>query len=198
MPSNNSLQSTSSQVRGNGPLILPYQGKVPRIHRQAWIAPNATIIGDVEIGPDSSIYYGVVLRGDSNFIRIGARSNVQDNSMLHTDRDAPCIVEDDVTIGHLALVHGSHVQAGSLVGMHATLLSRSIVGAGSLIAAGAVVLEDTTIPDRSLAAGVPAKVRRQLSEDESQGFIPHAARYVDYSRNQADLSEALDLNDCIF
>ncbi|MGO2865201.1 gamma carbonic anhydrase family protein [Corynebacterium casei] len=182
----------------SSPLILPFQGKTPKIHRSAWIAPNATIIGDVEIGPDASVFYGVVLRGDTNKITIGARSNIQDNSVFHCDADAPATLEDDVTIGHMALVHGAYVEAGSLIGMHAALLSRSRIGAGSLIAGSALVLEGQDIPARSLAAGVPAKVRRELSPEESAAFIPHAARYVDFSKNQAGAGEALSLDDVLF
>lgn len=180
------------------PLILPFEGKVPRIHASAWIAPNATIIGDVEIGRDASVFYNVVLRGDTNKITIGARSNIQDNSVFHCDADTPATLEEDVTIGHMALVHGSYVEAGSLIGMHAALLSHSRVGAGSLIAGGALVLEGQEIPAGSLAAGVPAKVRRELSNEESAAFIPHAAKYVAYSQKQADISQALSLDDVRF
>ena len=180
------------------PVILPSNGKAPRIHETAYIAPNATIIGDVEIGPDSSVFYGCVLRADVNKIRIGARTNIQDNSVLHVDSDAPCTLGDDVTVGHMALVHGSTVGNGVLVGMHSALLSRSVIGAGSLIAAGAVVLEGAEIPEKSLAAGVPAKVRRELSDQQSQSFIPHAARYVETAANQASESEVLSLEEVRF
>ena len=180
------------------PLILPFQGKTPRIHRSAWIAPNAMIIGDVEIGAHASVFYNVVLRGDTNKITIGARSNIQDNSVFHCDADAPATLEEDVTIGHMALVHGAYVEAGSLIGMHAALLSRSRIGAGSLIAGGALGLEGQEIPAGSLAAGVPAKIRRQLSEAESAAFIPHAAKYIDYAHDQADSSQALSLDDVYF
>lgn len=175
------------------PLILPFDGKVPRIHKTAYIAPNATIIGDVEIGEYASVFYGCVLRGDINRISIGNRTNIQDNSVLHVDADAPCVLGDEVTVGHLALVHGATVHDGVLVGMNANLLSRSVIGAGSLIAAGAVVLEGQEIPPKSLAAGVPAKVRRQLSDEQSAGFIPHAARYVQTAARQASLAETLTL-----
>lgn len=171
-------------------MIIEFEGKKPKIHPTAWVAPTAVIIGDVEIGPDASVFYGCVLRGDVNAIRIGARTNIQDNSVLHVDADAPCILGDDVTIGHMALVHGTTVGDGTLVGMKSTLLSRSVIGAGALIAAGAVVLEDMEIPDRVLAAGVPAKIRRELSEEQSAGFIPHAGRYVELSkRHNAALGE---------
>jgi carbonic anhydrase/acetyltransferase-like protein (isoleucine patch superfamily) len=172
----------------NGPLLLPFRGVSPRIHRSAWIAPNATIIGDVEIGPDSSVFYGCVLRGDSGPIRIGARSNLQDGTVVHVDADAPCTLGDDVTVGHAAM----------LVGMRASLLSHSVIGRGSLIAAGAVVLEGFEIGDRALAAGVPAKVRRELTEEESAAFIPHAGGYVALSKAQPTLPEALALDTCWF
>lgn len=170
-----------------GPLILPFNGKTPRIHESAWIAPNATIIGDVEIGADASVFYGVVLRGDVNAIRIGARTNIQDNSVLHVDGDAPCTLGDDVTVGHMALVHGTTVGDGTLVGMKSALLSRSVIGSGALIAAGAVVLEGFEVPDHALAAGVPAKIRRELEPEQYEGFIPHAGRYVDLSKRHAAL-----------
>lgn len=168
-------------------MILEFEGKTPQIHPSAWVAPTAVIIGDVEIGPDSSVFYGAVLRGDVNKIRIGARTNIQDNSVLHVDEDAPCTLGDDVTVGHMALVHGTTVGDGTLVGMKSALLSRSVVGAGALIAAGAVVLEGQEIPDKSLAAGVPAKVRRELSDEQSASFIPHAGRYVELAKRHAGI-----------
>ncbi|AKE40296.1 isoleucine patch superfamily enzyme, carbonic anhydrase/acetyltransferase [Corynebacterium kutscheri] len=160
------------------PTIISINGHTPKIHATAFIAPNATIIGDVVIGAHSSVFYGCVLRGDIAPIRIGQRTNIQDNSVMHVDEDAPCILGDDVTVGHMALVHGATVGDGVLVGMKSTLLSHSVIGRGSLIAAGAVVLEHQEIPEKSLAAGVPAKVRRELSDAQSQAFIPHAAKYV--------------------
>ncbi|STC40732.1 gamma carbonic anhydrase family protein [Corynebacterium amycolatum] len=173
----------------NTPLILTYQDKTPRIHSSAWIAPGAVIIGDVEIGADSSVFYGSVLRGDVAPIRIGQRTNIQDNSTVHVDRGVPTILGDDVTVGHMALVHGTTVEDGCLIGMKSTLLSRSRIGAGSLIAAGAVVLEDQVIDPGSLAAGVPAKVRRRLSAEEAEGFITHAGRYVETASNHRHLRE---------
>lgn len=179
------------------PLILPFQGARPRIHRSAWIAPNATIIGNVEIGPEASVFYGCVLRGDGGSIRIGARSNVQDNCTMHADPTAPTVIGEDVTIGHMALVHGCRVEDECLIGMMATLLSGSRVGSGSLVAAGAVVLEGAEIPPGSLAAGVPAKVRRRLSGNQAHMFGPRAQRYVELSRAQAPAGEALELDDVL-
>lgn len=170
------------------PQIFSFEGKTPRIHRDAWIAPGAVIIGDVEIGPDSSVFYGCVLRGDVNSIRIGARTNIQDNSTIHVDGDAPTVIGDDVTVGHMALIHGTTIENGTLVGMKSALLSHSVIGTGSLIAAGAVVLEGQEIPPRSLAAGVPAKVRRSLDDETSAGFIAHAGRYVETSNKHKSLT----------
>lgn len=175
------------------PLILPFEGKLPRIHRSALIAPNATIIGDVEIGPDSSIFYGCVLRGDSGSIRIGAGTNVQDGTVVHVDANAPCVLGDGVIVGHAAMLHGTTVADGTLVGMRAALLSRSRVGAQSLIAAGAVLLEGAEVGDGMLAAGVPAKVRRELTADERARFIPHAQSYVALAKRQAPAAEAVSL-----
>ena len=180
------------------PLILPFNGKKPRIHAEAWIAPNATIIGDVEIGPESSIFYGCVLRGDVGPIRIGARTNIQDNCTVHVDSDAPCTIGDDVTVGHMALLHGTTVGDGTLVGMKSALLSHSVVGPGALIAAGAIVLEGQSIPAKSLAAGVPAKVRRELDDEQSAAFIPHAARYITTAQSQALIDAALTLEEVSF
>ncbi|OFT64709.1 gamma carbonic anhydrase family protein [Corynebacterium sp. HMSC05D03] len=179
-------------------LILPFQGKTPRIHRSAWIAPTATIIGDVTIGPDSSVFYGSVLRGDVGTIHLGARVNIQDNCVIHVESTNPCILEDDVTVGHMAMLHGTQVGAGTLVGMKASLLSGCKVGTGSLIAAGAVVLEGQEIPAGCLAAGVPAKVRRELSEEESAAFIPHAAGYVELSHSQAQMGSELSLESVLY
>lgn len=124
----------------HAPLILPFGDKRPVIHPTAWIAPGAVIIGDVEIGPDSSVFYGCVLRGDVGAIRVGARTNIQDGSVLHCEHDAPALLGDDVTLGHQALVHGATIGDGTLIGMKAAVLSRAVVGPGSLVAAGAVVL----------------------------------------------------------
>ncbi len=181
-----------------GPLILSINGKTPRIHKDAYIAPTATIIGDVTIEADASVFYGCVLRADINSIHVGARSNIQDNSVLHVDRDAPCVLGSDVTVGHMALVHGATVHDGTLVGMKSALLSRSVIGQGSLIAAGAVVLEGQEIPEHSLVAGVPAKVRRVLEAEQYEAFIPHAGRYVDISKLHAQCEQGLSLEQVRF
>lgn len=175
--------------------IYSYRGRTPRIHATAFIAPGAVIVGDVEIGPDASVWYGCVLRGDVNRIRVGARTNVQDGTVMHVDRDAACVLGDDTTVGHQALVHGATVGNGVLVGMGSKVLSRAVIGDGALVAAGAVVLEGSDVPAQTLVAGVPAKVRRNLSGEESAAFIPHAGRYVELGREHAGLGSAVLLED---
>lgn len=167
-----------------GPYFYEYEGRRPTVHPDAWIAPTATLIGDVTVAAGASVFYGVVLRGDVGAIRVGERTNIQDNCVLHVDTGQECVLGDDVTVGHLALVHSAHVADGCLIGMGSKVLPRSRIGEGSLIAAGAVVLEGAEIPPRSLAAGVPAKVRRELTAEESQAFIPHAANYVQTAQGQ--------------
>src|SRR5690606_14905024 len=129
------------------------------IHESAWLAPGSVVVGDVEIAADSSIWYNAVVRGDSNAVRIGARTNVQDGVVIHTQRGAhgsgSAIIGDDVSIGHNAVVHGATVENGCLIGMNATVLSGAVVGEGSLIAAGALVPQGMKVPPRSLVAGVP-------------------------------------------
>ncbi|HEV8603716.1 MAG TPA: gamma carbonic anhydrase family protein [Tepidisphaeraceae bacterium] len=127
---------------------------------------NCTITGDVRIGPHSSVWFNTVIRGDVAPVTIGQRVNVQDNAIIHCDTGVPNIIEDDVVIGHGAIVHGKFVGRGSLIGMAATLLSRTHIGAECLIAAGAVVAPDTMIPDRHLVVGVPAKIIRPLKQED--------------------------------
>lgn len=184
--------------RTNGPLILPFKGKAPRIHSSAYVAPNAVIVGDVEIAEDASVFYGVVIRADVGSIRIGARSNIQDNSVIHTEEDSPTVIGEDVTVGHQALVHACTVGDGTLVGMQSSLLSRSVIGAGCIIGGGAVVLEGQEIPEGSLAAGLPAKVRRELSAEEREHLIAHAAGYVDLAKGQSAPEDALSLDEVRF
>ena len=163
-------------------MIYSFEGTTPKIHPSTFVSDEATIIGDVEIGEDANIWPGVVIRGDVGAIRIGERVNVQDGTVIHVDGDGETVLEDDVTIGHLAMVHGCHIEAGCLIGMSATVLSRSRVGKGSIIGGGAVVLEGQEIPAFSLAAGVPAKVKRQLDEDTYPDRLKHAAFYVDLGK----------------
>lgn len=160
------------------PLILPYRGKTPVIADDAFIAPNAVVIGDVEIGPQASVWFGVVLRGDIGPIRIGARTNLQEGVIVHLDADAPTVIGNDVTVGHGAIIHGCVIEDGAQIGMGAVVLSRARIGSGSMIAAGALVTEGAEIPDRAVAMGIPAKARREVSEEEYQRLIERAGHYA--------------------
>ncbi len=173
-------------------IIRPYQGKSPVIHPEAWIAENAVIIGDVEIGPQANIWYNVVIRGDLHRIRIGARTNIQDGAILHVEaEEGPCNIGEGVTVGHQAIVHGCQVGDHALIGMGASILSWSRIGAGALIAAGALVLERSDIPERTLWAGVPARFRREVDEETLQRMEEGCDHYLklaaEYRRQDAAL-----------
>ncbi|MEQ8821352.1 MAG: gamma carbonic anhydrase family protein [Sumerlaeia bacterium] len=158
--------------------VIPFEGRVPRIHPSAFIAPTAVIIGDVEIGEGASIWYGCVLRGDLDPIRVGDRSNVQDNSVLHTSRGAPCIVKNDVTIGHMAMLHGCTIEHGCLIGMSAIVLDYAVVGPDCLVGAGSLVTKGKIFPPRQMILGSPAKAIRDLTEEEIAQDMDNHARYV--------------------
>ncbi|MGF1535730.1 MAG: gamma carbonic anhydrase family protein [Elainellaceae cyanobacterium] len=147
----------------------------PTLSQAAFIATNATVIGDVQIEVGASVWFGAVLRGDVEKIRVGAHSNVQDGAVLHGDPGQPAVLEDYVTVGHRAVIHGATIGRGSLVGIGAIVLNGVTVGEGCIIGAGSVVTKD--VPERSLAVGVPAKVKRALSEEEAVGLIEHAKKY---------------------
>lgn len=144
-------------------MIIEYDGKHPRIGKDVFIAPTAVIIGDVEIGDGASVWYGVVLRGDEGRIVIGRGSNVQDNVVIHTTPEIPTILKDDVTIGHGALLEGCTVEDGAVVGMGAIVLHAAVIGEQAMVGAGGVVIPGTIIPPRTLAAGSPAVVKKELS-----------------------------------
>ena len=162
--------------------IYSFEGKTPRIHPSAYIAPGATIIGDVTIAEDVNIWPGAVLRGDIGAIEIGARSNVQDGSVIHVETGSTTVLGEDVTVGHMAMVHGCTVESACLIGMSATVLSGARVGEGSIVGGGAVVLEGQVVPPFSVAAGVPAKVRKQLDAETREQRVRHAAGYVELAR----------------
>ena len=161
--------------------IVPYRGIVPKIHPSVFIAEGAHVIGDVEIGRDSSVWFNAVIRGDVNFIRIGERTNIQDASVLHvTHKKYPLFIGSNVTVGHNAVVHAATIKDFCLIGMGAVILDNAQVGPYSLIAAGAVVVGGTVIPEGMLAAGVPAKIVRPLTNEERQFLVQSAQNYVDY------------------
>ena len=150
----------------------------PHIDPSAWVADNATIIGRVTLGPGVSVWYGAVLRADNEPIVIGARSNVQENAVLHTDPGRPMKIGDDVTIGHLAMLHGCTVGDGALIGIQAVLLNGAIIGNGSIVGAGALVTEDKVFEAGSMIVGVPAVCKRSLTPAQIEGLKRTAAGYV--------------------
>jgi len=168
-------------------MILTFNGRVPEVDASAFVAENATLIGAVTLGPESSVFYGSVLRADRDSITLGTRSNLQDNVTVHCDPGAPVVIGSGVSVGHAAVIHGCTIEDDCLIGMSATVLNRAVIGRQSLVAAGAVVLEDTIIPPRSLVAGVPAKVRRQLTDDEVAGLRRNASTYVELAREHRTL-----------
>jgi carbonic anhydrase/acetyltransferase-like protein (isoleucine patch superfamily) len=160
-------------------VIVPFEGKIPQIHPTAFVAPTALVLGDVEIGPYATIWYGAVLRGDLDPIRIGARTNVQDNAVLHTGHLEPCIIHEAVTIGHGAIVHGCEVRTGSLIGMGACVLNRSVVGEECIVGAKALVTEGKIFAPRQLVIGSPAKAVRSLTEEDLLPVRTYCQRYIE-------------------
>ena len=164
----------------------PHGADHPRIDSTAYIAPGARIVGDVTIGAHASIWFNAVLRADNDAITIGAETNVQDGSILHTDEGRPCVVGDGCTIGHLANVHGCRIGDGSLVGMGAIVLTGAVIGEESLIAAGALVPEGKTFGPRSLLVGSPVRAIRQLTDDEVERLIRRSTRhYLQFAQDYA-------------
>ncbi|PRI12109.1 gamma carbonic anhydrase family protein [Leucobacter massiliensis] len=157
----------------------------PRLDESAWLAPGSVVVGDVEIGAESSVWYNAVVRGDSNAVRIGRRSNLQDGVVVHTQRGngGAAVIGDDVSIGHNAVVHGATIEDGCLIGMNATVLSGAVVGEGSLVAAGALVPQGVVIPPRSLVAGIPGRVVRELREEDREAVSQNAEVYLEYTRH---------------
>jgi len=169
-------------------MIYALDGVAPTIHPTAWIAPGAQVIGNVHIGAGVSIWFNAVLRGDNEPMTIGPRCNVQEGCVLHSDPGFPLTLEEDVTLGHMAMVHGCHVGAGALIGMKATVLNGARIGTGALVGAGSLVPEGREIAGGMLALGAPAKAVRALSEAEIQRCRATAAHYV---RNAARFREGL-------
>jgi len=165
--------------------ILEYGGIAPRIHPSAWVAPTATIIGNVVVGAEASIWFGAVLRGDDpeREIRIGGRTSVQDNCVVHVSAQGPTLVGEEVTIGHGAVLESCTIGRGALIGMNAVVLQRAIVGEQALIAAGAVVAAGAHIPARHLAAGAPALVKKELAGESLGWILNSAGHYVELARS---------------
>jgi carbonic anhydrase/acetyltransferase-like protein (isoleucine patch superfamily) len=163
-------------------MIHSFEGKAPRIHQSAFVAWNAEVEGDVELAEGASVWYGATLRGDVASIRIGARSNVQDGAVIHVDDGAPCVLGDEVTVGHGAVVHACTVGDRCLVGMGAVILDRAEIGEESIVGAGALVTQGKKFPPRSMILGSPAKVARELTAEEAAGLGAHAKGYAELAR----------------
>src|ERR1041384_4932498 len=163
-------------------LIAGIGGRDPKVDQEAFVAPTSTVIGDVTLHAGASVWDGAVLRGDVERITVGGSSNVQDNCTLHADPGFPVTVGERVSVGHNAVVHGATVQDDCLIGMGATVLNGAVIGAGSLVAAQALVPQGMRVPPGSLVAGVPAKVRRELTEEERQGVTLNGTLYADLAK----------------
>ena len=169
-------------------MILKFKSWYPKIGKNVFVAPSADIIGNVGIGEDSSIWFGAVIRGDVHYIKIGKRTSIQDLSMVHVTHykkpdmsdGYPTIIGDDVTIGHKVMLHGCKIGNGCLIGMNATILDGAEIGEGSIVGAHSLITQNKKFPPRSLIMGAPAKVVRELSEDEVKSLIEHAKRYVEF------------------
>lgn len=170
--------------------IFDLDGVSPQIHETAWIAPGAIVLGNVVLEQGASVWFNAVLRGDNERITIGPRCNVQDGCVFHTDPGFPLELQEDVTVGHAAILHGCTVGAGALIGMGATVLNGARIGAGALIGANALVPEGKEIPEKSMALGAPAKVVRTLTDTQILALKATAGRYVDNAgRFRAGLME---------
>lgn len=168
------------------PVIRPFGGKSPVVHASAWIAPGAVVVGDVEVGEGSSVWFGCVVRGDVNHVRIGRRTNVQDVTTIHvTSKTHPTIVGDEVTIGHRVVLHGCTIKDRCLVGIGSVLMDGAVVGPEAVVGAGALVPPGMVVPPRTLVMGSPAKVKRDLSAEEVEALRKSADNYVEYAARYA-------------
>jgi carbonic anhydrase/acetyltransferase-like protein (isoleucine patch superfamily) len=161
-------------------LIRPYKDILPKLAARVWIDASAQVIGDVELGEDASVWMQSVVRGDVNWIRIGARSNVQDGCVLHVTARHPTRLADEVTVGHAVNLHGCTIERRCLIGIGAIVLNGAVIGEGSIVAAGTLVPEGMTVPPGSLVLGSPARVRREVTAEERAELASYAERYVRY------------------
>ena len=164
-------------------MLITYRGVAPKLGKRVYLVDSAQVIGDVEIGDDSSVWFNAVIRGDVNYIRIGSATNVQDNSTLHVTKDVyPLFVGSQVTIGHNVTLHGCKVADRCLIGMGAIILDNAQIGEDSIVGAGALVTEGSKFPPASLILGMPAKVARPLKKEEIDRIIKSSANYIDYAK----------------
>ena len=164
-------------------MIIPYEGKSPVISDDCFIAPDSVIVGAVTIGPECSVWFKAVIRGDINWIKIGSWTNIQDGCVVHvTNETGPTEIGDFVTVGHGAIIHGCRIESACLIGMGSIILDKAVIGSGSLVAAGSVVKRGIVAPPNSMGAGNPAAIKRKISSDEKEYFIEWAKNYREYSR----------------
>ena len=172
-------------------MLHTFKGTSPRLGTQTWVAPSADVVGDVTCGEDCSIWFGCVVRGDVHYIKIGDRVNIQDLSMIHVTHykkadksdGNPTIIGDDVTVGHRVMLHGCTIESACLIGMSATILDGAVIGKESIVGAGALVTKNKIFPPRSLIVGSPAKVVRELTDDEVKELYASAHRYVEFKKD---------------
>jgi carbonic anhydrase/acetyltransferase-like protein (isoleucine patch superfamily) len=165
-------------------MIRTYRATTPTVHATAWVADSADVIGDVEVGADASIWFQTVIRGDVSYVRIGARTNIQDHCTIHVTRDAcPTVIHDDVTLGHRAVVHGAEVKSGALIGIGSIVLDKAVVEEGALVGAMALVTPGMVVPAGKLVMGAPAKIVRDVSDAEIAWMRETVTNYVDLSKD---------------
>jgi carbonic anhydrase/acetyltransferase-like protein (isoleucine patch superfamily) len=184
--SNNAESTPKTHIQGQAMPLFQLQDKQPQLAAGVWIAPNATVIGDVHLGANVSIWWNATLRGDNDPIFIGDNSNIQDGSVLHTDEGVPLHIGNNVTVGHLVMLHGCTVGDGSLIGIGSVILNRAVIGQQSIVGANTLIPEGKVFPERSLIVGSPGKVVRQLSDQEvsrlktsADHYVTNAGRYRD-------------------
>lgn len=170
-------------------MIRPFRGKVPKVAASAYIDPSAQVIGDITVGERSSIWPNVSARGDVSSITIGDESNVQDNCVLHCDDGFPLIIQDRVTVGHLAMLHGCVIEDNALIGIGSIILNGARIGKGSVVAAGALVPEGMQVPPYSMVMGVPGKVKREITPDECERFQQNCRHYVELAKEHRNSGE---------
>ena len=176
-------------------MIYPFKQWTPKLGTNTWIAPSADVVGNVTMGEECSIWFGCVVRGDVHYISIGDRTNIQDLSMIHVTHykkedmsdGNPTIIGSDVTIGHRVMMHGCTIEDACLIGMSATILDGAVIGKESIVGAGSLVTKNKVFPPRSLIMGSPAKVVRELNDEEVKELYASATRYVDFKKDYADL-----------
>ena len=175
-------------------MLHKFKGTLPTLGNKTWVAPSADVVGDVTCGDDCSIWFGCVVRGDVHYIKIGDRVNIQDLSMIHVTHykkpdksdGNPTIIGDDVTVGHRVMLHGCTIENACLIGMSATILDGAVIGKESIVGAGALVTKNKVFPPRSLIVGSPAKVVRELNDEELAELYASAKRYVEFKRDYED------------